>query len=224
MRQPRKTVLSDGHLKNQSEPTTQVFVLDRDARTTLRNLYRWLQALALQTALVAPAFAVNEVPIAPLAHAKTSPVAVSAQPPAPPHPSEAIAKQTPAATGVLTLERLANAQRQKLAAELEKGKSTNEVRLDNANPSLTKASKPKAPNEPVARGRLQTLVVVATYGTPANPRAEVQWNGVTRVVGPKAALGPATIEAISHGQVRVTLVQQQKPVSYALQPGERLDF
>ncbi len=127
-------------------------------------------------------------------------------------------------TNGLTIEALANAQRQKLAAQLEASTPPTGTQPEAMTPSAAKKPQRQRNSDPLEGLPTQSLVVMATYGTPAHPKAEVQWNGATRVLGPRAALGTATLEAISHGQVTIQVVQRQKPMKYTLQPGDRLEW
>ena len=154
---------------------------------------------------------------------------LASAPGATPSPAPALAlTTTPALKGGfsngLTIEALANAQRQKLAAQLQASKPPIDTKSQALAPSAAKHAQRQRAGDPFEGLPTQSLVVMATYGTVANPKAEVQWNGATQVVSPRTALGTATVEAISHGQVNLNVVHQQKPRKYTLQPGDRVEW
>jgi hypothetical protein len=89
-----------------------------------------------------------------------------------------------------------------------------------------KASSSKPHAQPVRARTAHTLGLVATYGLPKSQQAELRLNGITSTVSANALIGPAKVESIMPGQIRLTLRPPGRVAlaTQTLRPGEQLEW
>lgn len=124
----------------------------------------------------------------------------------------------------LTIAQLAAMQSRQLQADLNKRASVNTKSDATSQVSVPATVGPVTPRGLSKTADSYVVVVLATYGTPTASRAELQVNGITRLVSANTRLGPVTVNTITADQVELTVLHKGKPFTRSLTPGERMEL
>lgn len=111
----------------------------------------------------------------------------------------------------LTVEELEQAQKKKLEEDFFKKAGYTSVAPVVVKPiktSMTVGAGAMAVAKPV-----NTLFVAGVYGTQANQKAEVSWNGVVSIIEAGASFGKIVVESVQAGQVTVAYVGKSAAVA-----------
>jgi hypothetical protein len=121
----------------------------------------------------------------------------------------------------LRIAELAQLQRKKLEEDYFK-----RAGFTTAPPLAVRVPLSKPATRPARAKTTHTLGLVAIFGPAKGQQAELRLNGITSTVGADAQIGPARVDAITPGQVRLTLRPPGRTAlaTQTLRPGEQLEW